>query len=108
MPASRLKPRKEWDRERRVAWVLAAKLLEDRDCARVHPQAEVDDAEEVVALSVAWLEVERAFELLFRFVNAVVMEQLTAAVEMKEEVFLGRIRLNPPNPWPPSPPPRRF
>jgi hypothetical protein len=50
-------------------------LLVDGDGARVEPEAEVDDAEQVLPLGVARLEGERLLELGLRVVDAVVLEE---------------------------------
>ena len=74
-------------REGRFARVFLDELLVDLDGARVETQTKVHDRQEVLALGVAWLELQRLLELVLRFVDAVVLEQLAAAVEVKEKVF---------------------
>src|SRR5262249_30398052 len=58
-------------------------------------EPKVDDREKVLAFGVARLELQRLFELVFGLVDAVVLEELAAAVEMKEEVF-RRLRFRHP------------
>ena len=82
---------REVQEERGVVRVSTPELLVDLDRARVEAEAEVDDGEEVLALRVARLEMERALELLLRLVDAVVLEELASAIEVKEEVLVRRV-----------------
>src|SRR6185312_270060 len=66
-------------------------LLVDGDRPRVEPQPEVDDAEEVLPLGIERLERERLLELGLGVVDAVVLEELAAPVEMEEEILPGHV-----------------
>ncbi len=69
--------------------VLADELLEDLDGAGVHPEAKVDDAQEILPLGVKGLEPDGQLQLLLGLVDPVVLEQLAASVEVKQEIFAG-------------------
>src|SRR5262249_53744590 len=66
--------------------VVADELLVDGNRARIEAEAEVDDAEQVLPLGIARLEGERLLELGLGVVDAVVLEELAAAIEMEKEV----------------------
>ena len=72
-----------------VAGEVAEELFVNLDRARVVSEAKIDDREEILTLRVAGLELERLLELFFRLVDAVVLQQLAAAIEVKEKVFGG-------------------
>src|SRR5262245_31834395 len=69
----------------------ANQIFVDLDRARVETQAEVHDAKQPLALDITWLHAEGSLELLLGFRNAIVLKQLAAAVQVKQEVFTVEI-----------------
>ena len=76
-------------RQRGVARKIADELFVDFDRTGVEAKPEIDHREKVLSFGVARLKLERLFELFLRFVDAVVLEQLAAAIQMKQEIFGG-------------------
>src|SRR6185369_12760388 len=67
-------------------------LLVDLLRARVEPESEVDDTEQALAFDVLRLNSQRQLELFFRLADAVVLEQLAAAIQVEQEVFTVELR----------------
>src|SRR5882724_2543950 len=62
-------------------------LFVDFDGSRIQAESKIDDAQESLTFGVLRLQLERSLELFFGLRNAVVLEQLAAAVQVVKKIF---------------------
>ena len=62
-------------------------VLVDLDRTRVQTEPKVDDSKQPLTLDVLGLHAQRQLELFLGLADAVVLQQLAAAVQMKQKIF---------------------